>query len=103
MPLAPQHWRRRSSLICTPSSDHRHPTSTCLCSIRGRRLELPKRQESMQSTDLEEMKAALWEQAYHPCTQVSWGMAQVMAVFDHPSAWRSTMARRLWYGSAIWA
>jgi hypothetical protein len=34
----------------------------------------------MQSTDLEEIKAALWEQAYHPCTQVRWGMAQVMTV-----------------------
>jgi hypothetical protein len=34
----------------------------------------------MQSTDLEEIKAALWEQAYHPCTRVKWGMAQVMAV-----------------------
>ena len=34
----------------------------------------------MQSTDLEEIKAALWEQASHPCTQVSWGVAQVMAV-----------------------
>jgi hypothetical protein len=34
----------------------------------------------MQSTDLEEIKAALWEQAYHPCTRVSWRMAQVMAV-----------------------
>jgi hypothetical protein len=34
----------------------------------------------MQSTDLEEIKAALFEQAYHPCTRVSWGMAQVMAV-----------------------
>lgn len=34
----------------------------------------------MQSTNLEEIKAALWEQAYHPCTRVSWGMAQVMAV-----------------------
>jgi hypothetical protein len=34
----------------------------------------------MQSTDLEEIKAALWEQAYHPCTRVSWGVAQVMAV-----------------------
>ncbi|MBO0795225.1 MAG: hypothetical protein J2P36_30380 [Ktedonobacteraceae bacterium] len=34
----------------------------------------------MQSTDLEEIKAALWEQAYHPCTQVKWGAAQVMAV-----------------------
>jgi hypothetical protein len=34
----------------------------------------------MQSTDLEEIKAALWEQAYHQCTRVSWGVAQVMAV-----------------------
>jgi len=34
----------------------------------------------MQSTDLEESRAALWEQAYHPCTRVSWGVAQVMAV-----------------------
>jgi hypothetical protein len=34
----------------------------------------------MQSTDLEEIKAALWEQASHPCTQVSRGVAQVMAV-----------------------
>jgi len=25
-------------------------------------------------------KAALWEQAYHQCTLVSWGVAQVMAV-----------------------
>jgi hypothetical protein len=34
----------------------------------------------MQSTDLEEIKAALWEQAYHQCTRVSWGVAQVMAI-----------------------
>jgi len=34
----------------------------------------------MQSTDLEEIQTALWEQASHPCTRVSWGMAQVMAV-----------------------
>ncbi len=34
----------------------------------------------MQSTDLEEIKAALWEQAYHPCTRVKWGTAQVMAI-----------------------
>ena len=33
----------------------------------------------MQSIDLEEIKAALWEQASHPCTRVSWGTAQVMA------------------------
>ena len=34
----------------------------------------------MQSTDLEEIKAALWEQASHGCTQVRWGVAQVMAI-----------------------
>jgi|GEM_PF-1347792 len=34
----------------------------------------------MQSTDVEEIKAALWEQAYHPCTRVRWGVAQVMAI-----------------------
>ena len=34
----------------------------------------------MQSTDLEEIKAALWEQSHHPCTRVTWGMAQVMAI-----------------------
>ncbi len=34
----------------------------------------------MQSTDLEEIKAALWEQAFHRCTRVSWGAAQVMSV-----------------------
>jgi hypothetical protein len=33
----------------------------------------------MQSIDLEEIKAALWEQAERPCTRVSWGVAQVMA------------------------
>lgn len=34
----------------------------------------------MQSTDLEEIKTALWEQASHPCTRVRWGIAQVVAV-----------------------
>ncbi len=33
----------------------------------------------MQSTELEEIKAALWEQASHSCTRVGWGTAQVMA------------------------
>jgi len=37
----------------------------------------------MHSTDLEEIKAAMWEQASHPCTQVKWGMAQVMAARRH--------------------
>ncbi|QBD76561.1 hypothetical protein EPA93_11335 [Ktedonosporobacter rubrisoli] len=32
----------------------------------------------MQSTDLEEIKTALWEQAMSPCTRVSWAVAQVM-------------------------
>jgi hypothetical protein len=39
-----------------------------------------EKEAAMQSMDLEEIKAALWEQAYHPCTRVRWGMAQVMAV-----------------------
>ncbi len=34
----------------------------------------------MQSTDIEEIKAVLWEQSYHSCTRVKWGVAQVMAV-----------------------
>jgi len=34
----------------------------------------------MQSTDLEEIKAALWEQAYHQYTRVSCPMGQVMAI-----------------------
>jgi hypothetical protein len=31
----------------------------------------------MQSTDLEEIKAALWEQAFHGCTQVKCPLGQV--------------------------
>ena len=27
----------------------------------------------MQSTDIEEIKAALWEQSHHSCTRVKWG------------------------------
>ncbi len=34
----------------------------------------------MQSTQIEEIKAALWEQAFYGCTRVSWGVAQVMSV-----------------------
>jgi hypothetical protein len=34
----------------------------------------------MQSTDIEEIKAALWEQAFHGCTQVKCPLGQVMAV-----------------------
>jgi hypothetical protein len=34
----------------------------------------------MQSTNLEEIKAAIFEQAFHGCTRVSWGAVQVMSV-----------------------
>jgi hypothetical protein len=34
----------------------------------------------MQSTNIEEIKTALWEQAYHQCTQVKRPLGQVMAV-----------------------
>jgi hypothetical protein len=34
----------------------------------------------MQSTDIEEIKAALWLQACHGCTQVRCPLGQVMAV-----------------------
>ena len=34
----------------------------------------------MQSKDIEEIKAALWEQAFHGCTQVKCPQGQVMAV-----------------------
>jgi len=34
----------------------------------------------MQSTDLEEIKAALWLQAFHGCTQVRCPLGQVMAI-----------------------
>jgi hypothetical protein len=34
----------------------------------------------MQVTELEEIKAALWDQSHHHCIRVTWGMAQVMAV-----------------------
>src|SRR5215471_9045243 len=32
-----------------------------------------ERREPMQSTDLAEIKAAIFEQASHPCTRVRWG------------------------------
>ena len=52
----------------------------------------------MQATDLEEIKAALWEQASHPCTRVRWGEAQVMAV-RHNKGQLRVMLRGLsrWY------
>jgi hypothetical protein len=34
----------------------------------------------MQSQDVEEIKAALWLQAFHGCTRVNCGHCQVMAV-----------------------
>ena len=34
----------------------------------------------MQATDLEEIKAALWDQAFHHCIRVSCPMGQVTAI-----------------------
>jgi hypothetical protein len=52
----------------------------------------------MQSQDIEEIKAALWEQAYHLCTRVSWGMAQVMAVKRSKGQWQVQLrGRARWY------
>src|SRR6266536_881984 len=70
---------QRSWLICTPSSVRQRRTPLCLLS-RDPRPPQTEKEAAMQSTDLEEIKAALWEQASHPCTRVSWGVAQVMAV-----------------------
>ena len=52
----------------------------------------------MQSTNLDEIKAALWEQSHHPCTRVTWGMAQVMAV-RHSKKGHLQALLRGWGGS----
>ena len=54
------------------------PPVVCACHARGRAGRRTRR-DLVQLTDLEKIKAALWEQASHPCTRVSWGTAQVMA------------------------
>src|SRR6266567_6005861 len=77
MLLVRSNWRRICSLICSPSSVHHLPTLLCLHSPRK---PCNRKERPMLSTDLEEIKAALWEQAYHDCTQVKWGEAQVMSV-----------------------
>jgi hypothetical protein len=52
----------------------------------------------MQSADLDEIKAALWDQATHPCTQVRWGVAQVMAVRCRKGQLLALLrGRRNWY------
>ena len=52
----------------------------------------------MKSTDLEEIKIALWEQAYYPCTRVSWGMAQVMAIRRQKGQLLALLrGRKRWY------
>src|SRR3954453_1235408 len=68
---------QRSWLIFSPSSVRQLRTPVCLLSQHRPQTE---KEAAMQSMDLEEIKAALWEQAYHPCARVRWGMAQVMAV-----------------------
>lgn len=54
-----------------------YPVSGSLRSPGRHPLHIEK-EAAMQSTDLEEIKAALWEQASHPCTRVRWGTAQVV-------------------------
>jgi hypothetical protein len=54
-------------------------TAPCLL-LHGLRLPQIEKEVAMQSTDLEEIKAELLDQASHPYTRVSWGVAQVMAV-----------------------
>ncbi len=52
----------------------------------------------MQSTDLEEIKAALWDQASHSCTRVRWGVAQVMAVKRSKGQLRALLrGQNRWY------
>ncbi len=52
----------------------------------------------MQSTDLEEIKAALWDLASHPCTRVCWGVAQVMAVKKNKGQLRALLrGRNRWH------
>jgi hypothetical protein len=52
----------------------------------------------VQATDLEEIKAVLWEQASHPCTRVSWGTAQVMAARKNRGQLRVMLrGRGRWY------
>jgi len=65
--------------ISTPSFVHQLHAPICLLSHH----QYPfctRKEEAMQTTDLEEIKVALWEQSHHPCTRVQWGVAQVMAV-----------------------
>ena len=52
----------------------------------------------MHSTDLEEIEAAIFEQAYHPCTRVTWGAAQVMAIRRRKGQLLALLrGRRRWY------
>src|SRR6266513_2877477 len=80
MPPAPLRLPPISLSICQHFFIHQRPTTSSLCSEHKRASATTNEEGQMESTDLEEIKAALWEQASHPCTRVSWGVAQVMAV-----------------------
>ena len=49
----------------------------------------------MQSQDLEEIKAALWEQASHPCTRVGWGASPGDGSAKKPRATAGPTSRAL--------
>lgn len=55
----------------------------------------------MQSTNLEEIKVALWEQAYHQCTRVRYGVAHVMAVRKSKKGYLQVVLRR-WAAGIPW-
>ena len=66
---------------------HQRPTTSSLCSPHKRASVTTNKEGQMKSTDLEEIKAALWEQASHPCIRVSFGVAQVMALLRGRERW----------------
>lgn len=68
--------------------------------LRSRHLGLflPHEEVSMQLTDLEEIKAVLWLQACHGCTQVQCPLGQVMAVRRSKGHLLALLCRRgRWY------
>src|SRR5918911_341891 len=79
MSPARSNWQRICWSISIPSSVRQLRISSCLRSGDLHPLEVHE-EGAMQSTQIEEIKAALWEQAFYGCTQVSCPMGQVMSV-----------------------
>src|SRR6266487_388422 len=68
MPPVLSSSRRISWLICSRFSGRQLHTPACLLSRPLKRFGVHE-EGAMQSTQIEEIKAALWEQAFHGCTQ----------------------------------